>query len=166
VRAAAVVAAEFGDRVEFLIVGGDGSRGGEYRARVERLIREFGLEGRVRLLGWVEDVTRVVASLDVLVSASRSEAFGMAMVEALACGVPVVATATEGAREIVEEDVTGLLVTVGDVNSLASSISSLLKDERRRRALGASALEVARRRFDVAQMVEATERVYAEVLAR
>ncbi|HEX8353323.1 MAG TPA: glycosyltransferase, partial [Pyrinomonadaceae bacterium] len=113
-----------------------------------------------------DEVARLLASLDLFVSASRSEAFGVAMVEAQACGVPVVATATDGAREIVEEGVTGLLVPVGDVNSLASSIASLLEDGRRRKAFGAGALEVARRRFDVARMVEATERVYAEALAR
>jgi L-malate glycosyltransferase len=167
VRAAAKVVAEFGDRVEFLLVGEDNSRGGEYRALLERLISGLNLGGRVRLAGGVgeEELTRLLVSLDLFVSASRSEAFGMAMVEALACGVPVVATATEGAREIVEEGVTGLLVPVGDVSALASSISSLLEDERRREALGACALAAARRRFDVARMVEATERVYAEALA-
>ena len=167
VRAAARVAAELGERVEFLVVGEDNSRGGETRARVERLVSELGLRERVRLTGRLneDELARCVASLDLFVSASRSEAFGMAMVEALACGVPVVATATEGAQEIVEEGVTGLLVPVGDVNALASSITSLLEDERRRRAFGVSALAVARSRFDVARMVESTERVYAEALA-
>ena len=167
VRAAAVVAGEFGDRVEFLVVGEDNSRGGEYRARVERLISELGLRDRVRLTGRMneDELARLLVSLDLFVSASRSEAFGLAMVEAMACGVPVVATATEGAREIIEEGVTGLLVPVGDVNALASSISSLLADRSRREALGANALAAARRRFDVARMVEATERVYDEALA-
>ena len=167
VRAAAIVAGEFGDRVEFLVVGEDNSRGGENRARVEQLISGLGLHDRVCLTGRLneDELAGLVASLDLFVSASRSEAFGMAMVEALACGVPVVATATEGAREIVEEGVTGLLVPVGDVNALAASISSLLEDERRRRAYGANALSVAKKRFDVARMVEATERVYAEAIA-
>ena len=167
VRAAAHVAAKLGERAEFLVVGEDNSRRGENRARVERLVSELDLRERVRLTGRLgeDELARLVASLDLFVSASRSEAFGMAMVEALACGVPVVATATEGAREIVEEGVTGLLVPVGDANALASSITSLLEDERRRRAFGASALAVARRRFDLARMVESTERVYAEALA-
>jgi glycosyltransferase involved in cell wall biosynthesis len=166
VRAAAVVVGEFGDRVEFLVVGEDNSRGGEYRARVEQLVSGLGLRGHVRLMGRLkeDELACLVASFDLFVSASRSEAFGMAMVEALACGVPVVATATDGAREIIEEGVTGLLVPVGDVNSLASSIASLLEDEGRRKAFGASALESARRRFDVTRMVEATERVYAEAI--
>jgi glycosyltransferase involved in cell wall biosynthesis len=167
VRAAAVVAGELGDRVEFLIVGEDNARGGENRARVERLVSGLGLRERVRLMGRLkeDDLASLVASLDLFVSASRSEAFGMAMVEALACGVPVVANATEGAREIIEEGVTGLLVPVGDVDALAASILSLLEDVQRRRAFGANALSVAKNRFDVARMVEATERVYAEAIA-
>ncbi|HEX8502422.1 MAG TPA: glycosyltransferase family 4 protein [Pyrinomonadaceae bacterium] len=167
VRAAAVVAGRSGGRVEFVIAGEDSARGRPRRALMERLVTELNLDGRVRLLGQVgeEEMPRLMASLDVFVSASHSEAFGVAMVEALACGVPVVATATDGAREIVEEGVTGLLVPVGDVNALASSISSLLEDEARRKAFGAGALAAARRRFDVARMVESTERVYAESLA-
>jgi glycosyltransferase involved in cell wall biosynthesis len=164
VRAASVVAEKFKDEVEFVIVGEDVSRSGEHRVRVERLIAELGLKERVRLMGWLEDVAGVVASLDIFVSASRSEAFGMAMAEALACGVPVVATATEGAREIVEDGVTGLLVPVGDAGALAAAIVSLLKDEPRRLALGAHARESARERFHIERVIAATERVYAEAL--
>ncbi|MET0623069.1 MAG: glycosyltransferase family 4 protein, partial [Pyrinomonadaceae bacterium] len=82
-----------------------------------------------------------------------------------ACGVPVVATATEGAREVVEDGADGLLVPVGDVNALASSVVSLLKDDARRRAFGERAFDAARERFDIARTVEATERVYAEAVA-
>ncbi|MDT5262490.1 MAG: hypothetical protein QOC61_1494 [Acidobacteriota bacterium] len=166
VRAARVVAERFGDGVEFLIGGEDASRGGEYRARIERLVAQSGLGERVKLLGRLDgdEVMRFLTSLDLLVSASRSEAFGMALVEALACGVPVVATATEGASEIVEEGVTGSLVPLGDVRALAAAVASLLEDEERRRSLGARAREVARERFDLNRMVEATERVYAEAL--
>ncbi|MDT7780210.1 MAG: hypothetical protein QOC99_2722 [Acidobacteriota bacterium] len=166
VRAARVVAERFGDGVEFLIGGEDASRGGEYRARIERLVAQSGLGERVKLLGRLDgdDVMRFLTSLDLLVSASRSEAFGMALVEALACGVPVVATATEGASEIVEEGVTGSLVPLGDVRALAAAVASLLEDDERRRSLGARAREVARERFDLNRMVEATERVYAEAL--
>src|SRR5947209_5559792 len=81
VRAAAVVAERFGDAVEFVIAGEDATRTGEYRARIERLVSELGLTGRVRLLGRCDDAARLLASLDVLVSASRTGAFGMAMAE-------------------------------------------------------------------------------------
>lgn len=164
VRAAALVAEELGGGVEFVVAGEDNSRGGEYRARVERLVNELGLTNRVRLLGRVEDVSGVVAGLDVLVSASRSEAFGMAMAEALVCGVPVVATATEGARSLVGDGVNGLLVPVGDAGALAAAVTSLLADEGRRLALGAEARRSALERFSPERMLEATERVYEEAL--
>lgn len=164
-RAAALVAEELGDSVEFLIVGEDNSRGGEYRARVERVVDELRLTKRVHLLGRVEDASSIVVKLDVLVSASRSEAFGMAMAEALVCGVPVVATATEGARTLIEDGVNGLLVPVGDVSALAAAVSSLLTDEECRLALGARARRSARARFSPERMVEATERIYEEALS-
>jgi glycosyltransferase involved in cell wall biosynthesis len=168
VRAAALVAEKFGDAVEFLIAGGDAAHGGQYRALVKRLVAEMGLSERIKLVGRLDgdEVARFLASLDLFVSASRTEAFGMAMAEALACGVPVVANATEGAREIIEEGVTGLLAPIGDARALAAAIVSLLEDEGRRRAFGARAREVARERFDLMRMVEATERVYTEALGR
>ena len=166
VRAAALVAAELDGGVEFLIIGEDNAHDGEYRARVEQLVNELGLTNRVRLLGRVEDALSVVVKLDVLVSASRSEAFGMAMAEALVCGVPVVATATEGAQTLIEDGVNGLLVPVGDVRALAAAVSSLLADEERRLMLGAQAQHSARERFSPERMLEATERVYEEACGR
>lgn len=165
VRAAALIRNALGERVEFLIAGGDNS-GGEYRARVERLVTELNLANHVRLLGRVEDVTSLFAKLDVLVSASHSESFGMAMAEAFACGVPVVATATGGARSLIEDGVSGLLVPRGDVRALAAAVASLLSDEGRRLALGAGARRAARERFSLERMIEETERVYEEALGR
>ena len=166
VRAAALIGKDFGGRVEFLIAGEDNSRGGEYRARIERLVNELNLADDVRLLGRVEDVPSLVFKLDVLVSASYSESFGMSMAEALVCGVPVVATATGGARTIIEDGVNGLLVPRGDVRALAAAVASLLSDGERRLALGAHARRSARERFSPERMLEATERVYEEALGR
>ena len=110
------------------------------------------------------EASSIIVKLDVLVSASHSEAFGLAMAEALVCGVPVVATATEGARSLIEEGVNGLLVPVGDVSALAAAVSSMLVDEERRLSLGAQARHSARERFSPERMVEATERIYEEAL--
>ena len=167
-RAASLVRNNLGDAVEFVIAGDDSSRGGGYRARLERLVVGLGLEGRARLLGRLDEgeVPGLMASLDLFVSASRTESFGVAMAEALACGVPVVATATEGAREVVDDGDTGSLVPVGNVPALAWAVAALLEDEGRRRRLSERAREVATERFDLARMVAATERVYAEALER
>ena len=163
-RAAAFIRRDFGERVEYLIAGEDNSRGGGYRARIERLVNELNLTNEVRLLGRVEDVPSLVFKLDVLVSASYSEAFGMSMAEALVCGVPVVATATGGSKSLIEDGVNGLLVPRGDVRALAAAVTSLLSNQERRRALGDQARRKARERFNPERMIEETERVYEEAL--
>jgi len=163
-RAASLVTPRFGGEVEFVVVGADTSRDGSRRAKLDALIGELELGARVRLSGRWEDTADVLPSFDIFVSASRSEAFGMAMVEAMACGVPVVATATEGAREIVEHGESGLLVPVNDPHALAEAIVSLLADGARRERLGGRARERARERFGLGRMVADTERVYAEAL--
>jgi glycosyltransferase involved in cell wall biosynthesis len=90
----------------------------------------------------------------------------MAMAEAMFCGVPVVATATEGAQSLIEAGVNGLLVPLGDERALAAAVSSLLADDERRLQLGARAGHSARERFSLERMVEATERIYEEALGR
>jgi glycosyltransferase involved in cell wall biosynthesis len=164
IRAARTVVERFKGSVEFIIVGDEASNAAGQRAALERLVGELGLTNHVRFTGRREDVAGLLASLDLFVSASRSEAFGIALVEAMASGLPVVATATEGAREIVEEGRTGLMVPVNDVDSLAAAASELLGDEPRRRALGERARETAAVRFSLERMVADTERVYGEAL--
>jgi glycosyltransferase involved in cell wall biosynthesis len=82
----------------------------------------------------------------------------------MACGVPVVATKSEGAGEILEDDVTGLLVPPGDHEALAEAIYALLDDGPRRASLAARAHEAVRDRFSLERMVADTERLYRSVL--
>jgi glycosyltransferase involved in cell wall biosynthesis len=160
IRAAAIVVARSPHAVEFVIVGEDASRTGDTRAQLQRLIAEHNLHGRVHLTGHRDDVPEILASLDLFVSASRSEAFGLAIVEAMACDVPVVATATEGACEIIEDGTTGKLVPVNDVETLAVAILSLLENSHERGRMSTAARARVRERFSLTQMVEATEEVY------
>ena len=163
IRAAAIVASRNPD-VEFVIVGGDKSRAGKNRAAIEDLISRLNLSERLRLAGWVDDVRELLHTFDVFVSPSRLESFGLAIVEAMAAGVPVVATMTEGAREIIEDGLTGRLVPVGDAESLAETINEMLRDEAKRRRIGANGQISAGARFSLEQMVGATERLYSNIL--
>jgi glycosyltransferase involved in cell wall biosynthesis len=166
VRAAAtIVRRENFTDAQFLIVGDDRSRGGETRARLERLIAEHELRDRVRLLGHVSELTPLIGSLDLYVSASRAEAFGLATLEALMCGVAVVATSTDGARELIDDGVTGKLVPVGDEPALAHAMLQLLRDGDERARISKRAREESRARFSLERMVAATEKVYREALA-
>ena len=159
IRAAAIVGSRRTD-VTFVVAGEDKSRSGEYRRHLERLIEDLGLNGRVHLLGWVDDVPRVLSAMDLLISPSRSEPFGLSIVEGMACGVPVIATRSEGAREILEDGVTGKLLSTGNPEELADAIMWLHDDEEKRRSFVAHALEVVREKFALESMVSATEKVY------
>ncbi len=162
-RAAVRVAARFPD-ARFLIAGEDNSPKKEYRTQLEKLVAELKLEGRVRFLGWLEEVAPFYAALDVLVSASRTEAFGIVLLEAMASGAAVVATATEGAREIIHDGVTGRLVPIDEAEALASAIISLLADETQRRRMIEQGSATARERFSLERMTSETEKIYREVL--
>jgi len=164
-RAAAIVSS-LRDDVDFIIAGEDKSRTGENRRLLESMIDELGLRQCVLITGWADDMVELLRSLDVFVSASRSESFGIAMVEAMAAGVPVVATMTAGAREIIDADMTGVLVPIGDAESMAAAIGELLDDPGRRGRLAANARRMVSERFSLDRMVARTEQVYLDVLAR
>lgn len=159
-RAAAIIA-EALPRAEFIVAGQDTSHHGEHLLALKNLVRQSNLGGRVHFTGWLEDVFPLLCALDLFVSASRTESFGLAIVEAMASGLGVVATATEGAREIVTEE-TGMLVPIGDEAAIALSAISLLEDPRRRKRLAARARESALERFSLEQMINATEQIYLE----
>jgi glycosyltransferase involved in cell wall biosynthesis len=163
IRAAQLVSRQFAD-VDFVIAGEDQSARKEYRAHLERLVAEFELQERVHFTGWVDDVTSLLPALDIFVSSSRVEPFGLVMVEAMAVGLPVVATGTGGALEIVLDGVTGKLVPVSDVTAMAEALCALLRNEEGRRRMGEQGRMRAREFFSLERMVSKTEALYREVL--
>jgi glycosyltransferase involved in cell wall biosynthesis len=98
--------------------------------------------------------------MDVFVSASETESFGLAIAEAMAAGTAVVATATEGAQEVVEDQETGLLVPIGDVERIAEAISTLLSDEHQRKEISRRAQEAVAAKFSLQRMVDEIEAIY------
>ncbi|HEV7375974.1 MAG TPA: glycosyltransferase family 4 protein [Pyrinomonadaceae bacterium] len=161
-RAASLIVRERTD-AHFVIVGADSTSTGEHRASLERLIAELNLTDRVHLTGWLDDVAPLLAALDAYVSASHTESFGLAIVEAMALGLPIVATATEGAQEIINSDDAGMLVPVSDVEAMASALLRLLEDANARKRIGTLARTTARTRFSLERMVDETEKAYLEV---
>jgi glycosyltransferase involved in cell wall biosynthesis len=146
--------------VYFFIAGIDHSRRNKNRIAVERLISELNLTEHVRLSGWFEDLTQLYCALDVFVSASHTESFGLAIVEAMASSAAVVATETEAAREIILSGETGLLVPVRDVEKLAEAVLQLLDDKEQRVSLGRAAQRSATLKFSVERMIDETEEIY------
>ncbi|CAN5607262.1 glycosyltransferase family 4 protein [soil metagenome] len=144
-----------------IAVAGDTRGGGLYEGLLV-LRRELGLDDTVSFLGFEADVRRVLWNSDVYVLASSQEGFSLTTVQALACGVPVVATRSGGPEEIVSDGAEGLLVPVRDPAALGAAVRKLLLDA----PLRARMAEAGRRRaeaFGVDRMVAAYERLYDEL---
>jgi len=146
-----IEAARLVPEAEFVIVGD-----GELRGELERLAAG----ARVRFMGAREDVPELLASFDVFAFPSRFEGLCLAVIEAQAAGVPVVATPVGGIRETVVEGETGLLVPTGDPAALAAATRRLLEDRPAAEAMAAEAKRRVRERFSLERMVEATLRLY------
>ncbi len=164
ILAANVIAQKYPD-ARFVIVGKDNSFKQEFRRELKRLVKIFRLEDRFLWLDWVEETASLFAALDVFVSASHSESFGLAILDAMANGTAIVSTATEGARELLDES-SGKLVPIKDSVALAEAVSALLSDEDARRALSEAAQNAARNNFDLEKMIVETEKLYFEILEK
>jgi glycosyltransferase involved in cell wall biosynthesis len=165
VRAAAIVGGQRQD-VEFIIAGRDNSNDGKYGRELKQLIEANGLSERTQIIEERIDVAEFLAQLDLFVSASHSEAFGLAIVEAMAAGVPVVATATEGASEIIADRKTGRLVPIGDIQQMANTVSEMLSDPEERERLCGAARQAVTEKLAIDSMITETEGVYRGVLAK
>lgn len=133
VRVAAEVAREFPD-ARFVMAGD-----GPLRPAAESLSRDLGLTGRMVFAGWIDDVAGLLAATDVSVLTSRHEGLPCSIVESLAAGVPVVATAVDGTVEVVRSGDNGLLAAAGDIGGLAAAVCRLLADTALKRRMGAAA---------------------------
>ena len=157
-RACAEVAARWPEA--HFVLAGDGPLRGVARS----LRDELGLAGRLELPGEVQSARELISALDVLVVASTSEGSSLAAMEAMAEEKPVVATRVGGVPEVVAEGETGVLVEAGDSGALAGAIDEMLRDPARARELGERGRRRAAERFDVKQMLERTQQVYADLL--
>jgi glycosyltransferase involved in cell wall biosynthesis len=143
-----------------LVIVGDGPE----RERVEEALDKRSL-GRVRLLGERKDVPSLLADADVFVLASRSEGLPLSVIEAMAAGLPVVASDVGGLRELVRDGETGALVPPGDPAALADALRPLLADRELRRRLGTAGRERAKTLFDVSAFRRANLELYRRELA-
>jgi glycosyltransferase involved in cell wall biosynthesis len=137
---------------------------GPMRTSLEALADELGIQKHVSWLGHRENLQSVLQGVDMLLHTTKGEAFGNVLIEAMACGIPIVATRSGAAPEIIEEGVTGLLVEsgIGEAERTADAVQALWKDPERRAAMGQAGIRQAAR-FTVEACVENTLAVYSEV---
>jgi glycosyltransferase involved in cell wall biosynthesis len=154
IEALAILAPEFPElRLE---IAGEGS----LRGALEQKSRQLGVSGIVSFLGWRENLPSVMAGWDIFVSPSLDEGFGVAALEGMAAGLPVVASAVGGLCELVQNGETGWLVPPAAPAELALRVSQLIHDGPRREAMGKVARERAIDHFSIAEMVERIFAVY------
>lgn len=132
---------------------------GPDRVLVERLLPE------TMLLGERDDVPQLLAGADIFVLSTRSEGLPISVIEAMAAGLPVVASRVGGIPELVEDEVTGLLVAPGDATALAAAIGRLARDHELRRRLGAAGRARAAADFDLPRFRSAHVELYERLLA-
>lgn len=128
-----------GVKYELYIIGE-----GELRKELEDRIVEIGLEECVFLPGYSENPYALLNSADIFVSSSRWETFGIVIAEAMYCGLPVVATRTDGAETMVKDGINGYICEQGDFKSMAMRLEALIKDEELRSKMGQESRKIVK----------------------
>lgn len=149
-----------------LRIYGSGDATGNEKNALRALIEERGLHNHVFLMGPANPLEPEWVKGSIAAVTSRLEAFGMTIVEAMRCGLPVVSTdCPHGPGEIIEDGVDGRLVPVGDVDAIAGALLGLIQDDDLRRRTGRAAL-AASQRFDPVRIAERHEAIFAELVAQ
>lgn len=135
------------------------AKNGSYEQEVLGILKGHKVEAKVLFLGFREDVSEVYAITDVIVVPSRYEAFGRVIVEAMLCGIPVVATKVAGIPEIIDDQRSGILIPSREPRILANAVLSLFEDPGKMRRIGGEGRRSAQQRFSVEQMIHGIEGV-------
>ncbi len=156
---AARVLKDRGRKIRYVFAG-DGS----HKSQIQRMVQTLGLRDEVSFLGFIKDVPRFLSSIDVLVLPSLFEGLGVAALEAMAAGKPVVATRVGGLAESIIDGETGFLVPPQDGIALADSIEKLVADPSMARAMGLKGAARVQSSFTIEQMASQNEAYYYALL--
>jgi len=143
-----------------LLMVGDGPD----RPDAEREAEELGVTSAVRFLGRLDSVETLLQATDLFLLPSQTESFGLAALEAMACGAPVVASRAGGLPEVVDDGINGILEPVGSVEAMGRRAIELLRDPKRHQAMRDAAVAKAQE-FSADRIVPQYEALYEEVVA-
>lgn len=164
---AAVSLAQTFPQLNYLLVGERYSQKQESVAYEDRIKQVFGagaIEDRLFCLGFRDDVPRLLNEIDLLVHTAHQEPLGRVLLEAAACGRPIVATDVGGTREILSDGKSALLIPPNKVDALAKAIREMLQDRGRRRALAHQARQQVLEKFTISQAASQTRAFWESLL--
>ena len=161
VRAARLVCDQHPDTI-FLIIGRKSEQ--EYCRELEEMVHSLGLDSNFRMVGSREDVLSLLKMSDVFCLPSRSEGFSNALIEAMACGLPCVATDVGGNREALEDQVSGFIVASEDWQKMGDRLTALLDDRQMAAGMGRHGEAVVRQKFTAEAMMENLVGIYGRLL--
>ena len=138
---------------------------GEMRAELEALAMSLGVADRIHFCGWVTDIAAAISDLDIVVLTSRNEGSPVALIEALACARPVVATDVGGVKSVVQDGSSGFLVSAGDDRAVAERLETLISNDTLRTQMGERGREFVRGRFGHERLVNDIRALYESLTA-
>lgn len=153
-------------KAELWLYGSTGLSAHKYVHDLKRLAVELEVSGRVFFNGPVADIFSVFAEAAVVVHTSWTESFGMALVEAQSCGIPVIAHDLEGMQEVVADGESGFLVEPGNTKELAERLDALLKNPELRSRMGTCGYRMVRERFSIGKRLSDYQTLYQEVCGK
>jgi len=153
-----------GTHARFLVIG-DASHGEEEYARTIRtLARTLDVEDRVAFAGYRTDIPALMASFDILAFPSHAESFGVVLIEAMAMGLPVVSTNSDGVVDIVVDGQSGIMVPRQDARALADGLERMIADPDMRARMGRAGRARVEELFDQEKQISRLEQLYRELL--
>jgi glycosyltransferase involved in cell wall biosynthesis len=147
-----------------VLVGGGGTDIFNCEAAVRAFIASHGLHDRVTLTGFVDNVSAYLQAADLFVFPSETEAFPLALLEAMACGLPVIATRVGGIRDALVHEENGLLIDPGREDQLQAAVERLLADPALRARLAAAGLRTVRERYLPARVAEQYKELFLDCI--
>ena len=145
-----------------LVLVGDGPD----RSECERLCRQLELCDKVRFLGKQDGLVEILASSDLFLIPSQSESFGLAALEAMSCGLPVISSSVGGLPELVRHNETGYIAEIGDINRMAKYSIELLTNEKKYKLFSENARQRALNKFDKNKVIPIYEEYYKQTLSK
>ncbi|NQY07798.1 MAG: glycosyltransferase family 4 protein, partial [Flavobacteriaceae bacterium] len=136
---------------------------GEMRSKIERLVIRYKLESFVKFTGFRNDIPAILKGIDIYCLPSLWEGLPIGIIEAMAMGKAVIASAVDGTKELIEDGVNGLHISIKSPEELSQKILLLAENKERIHMLGKQAAQFIRENFDVKKMTQATEQCYLKL---